>query len=347
MKESAFKNSCRQSTYVAADSVLSLTEASRQRLRTFLDTADSASPFQDPQFFGGRGKGEVDLVVERGGRTIFFALGYENFALSRLVPPLKALYVQRGPVAEDAESFASGLLALKELAQERRLCKIRINPQFTEDKAEQIKQACMALGFRPRPSTATLRLNVARDMDDIVARFRKATRYEIRRAERLGITVRRAETDADFSSVHQVYRQRASHKGWSPMPAADFAALSERIRAAPERSAALLSEYKNEILGVVVLLRAGARVHYLLGGIGGNAGNFPAMYPLFYRGIQWAKEIGCTEFDFGGYGPRGVASVNRFKDGFGGDMRTFVPGYTLTLTPLELVRLFRPQHFSR
>ena len=58
----------------------------------------------------------------------------------------------------------------------------------------------------------------------------------------------------------------------------------------------------------------------------------------------WAKEIGCTEFDFGGYGPSGFASVRRFKEGLGGEVRTFAPAYSLELKPLvpRSRRLLKP-----
>ena len=324
-------------TCTFARSFADLSDGSVHRLRAFLDTADSASPYQDPLFFGGRGVGEVDCLLERDGRAVFFALCFENVALSRLLPGLRALIVHKGPVADDPDAMMSGLRAIKELAHERRLCEIHISPQIKANKACPVQQACGAVGFQPLASPSpnmTLILDIARDFDQITAGFRKATRYEVNRAGRIGMAVRRAETEADFLRFHQIYQQRASHKGFAFLSVADFAALSERMRAVPERCALLLSEYKGDILAGAVLVRAGPRVHYLYGATAADkAGNRPGLYPVFRRAIEWAKEIGCTEFDFGGYGPSGSSSVRRFKEGFGGEVRNFGPAYSLALMP--------------
>ena len=337
-------------TYIIANSFAALPAASRHRLRAFLDAADSASPYQDPLFFGGRGLGEINLLVEREGRPVFFALGFENPALSRFLPGLRALVVHKGPVADDPDALMFGLQVLKEFGRKKRLCEIHVNPQITEDKSCHVSQKCDTLGFRPVATPAqsmTLRLDITCDPDQLLARFRKGTRYEVKRAERIGITVRRAATEADFSVFYRIHNKHAGHKGFAALPVEEFTELSKRVRAAPEHGAIFLSEYRGEILSGAVLLRAGPRVHYVYGATDADsAGNLPGAYPLLNRAIAWAREIGCTEFDFGGYGPLGVSSVRRFKEGFGGEVRCFAPAYSLTLMPVvprlrRVARLFR------
>ena len=328
-----------------------LSEASRARLRTFLDTADNASPYQDPVFFGDRRLGEVDVVIERGGEPVFFALGIENFALGRFFRNLRTLVIHKGPVVHDEDALISGLRALKELGRKRGLCEIHINPQIYEGKAYDVAQTCGALGFRPLSSTSsegTLRLNISSNIEEVFARFHQGTRYKVRRADRIGISVLRADSKADFSQFYELYSQRASEKGYDPLPTADFLALSERLRASPSRGAVFLSEYKGDLLYGGLFLRSGPRVQFIYGGTDvQKAGNLPAGYPVFRRAIEWAKEIGCSEFDFGGYTATGDPTVRRFKEGFGGELRTFVPAYTLTIRPVvigvgKLVRVLRP-----
>src|SRR5262249_13356116 len=139
-------------TCTLARSFSELSDVSVHRLQTFLDTADSASPYQDPRFFGGRGVGEVDCLLERDGRAVFFALCFENVALSRFLPGLRALIVHKGPVADDPDAMMFGLRAIKDLAQERRLCEIYISPQIKSDKSCAIGQTCSSLGFQPLAS---------------------------------------------------------------------------------------------------------------------------------------------------------------------------------------------------
>src|SRR6516165_5566607 len=161
-------------SYTFASSFSCLPETSRLALRGFLDAVDSASPYQDPLFFGGRGTGEVDLVVEWRGQPVFFALCYENPALTRFLPALKALVVHKGPTADDADSLMSGLKALKKLAQERHISEICISPQIDRNKGRQVEEVCADLGFRAKASglpNMTLIMNVTLDLDKIIARF--------------------------------------------------------------------------------------------------------------------------------------------------------------------------------
>ena len=334
-------------TYIFANSFAALPEEQRHRLRTFLDTADSASPLQDPLFFGERRPNEIHLLVERKARPVFFALAFENAALSRFLPRLKACVVEGGPVADDVDALMSGLGALKDLAKKRSLCEVHINPLINQDSARDVERTCATLGFQAlasEPPAVTVRLDVSRDFDEILARFRKETRYEVTRGPRFGITVRRAETETDFSRFYEIYQRRASQKGFSARSIDEFRALSDRIRTAPERSALFLSEHRGDIFGGAVMLRAGPRVHYLYSATSDRAGTLPGIYPIIGHAIKWAKEIGCTELDFGGYGRDPL--VSRFKKGFSGEIRTFVPAYGLTLRPIvsnlrRMARLFR------
>ena len=336
--------------FIIAHSFDGLREDSRSRLRAFLDTADSASPYQDPRFYGGWGPGEIDLLVEKDGRAVFFALGFENPAVSRFVPGLRSLVVHKGPVADNPDALRSGLSALKEFGRKKRLCEIQISPQIAEDKSSNVRRMCDTLGFRPVASgspSMTLRLDINCDPDDLLARFRKGTRYEVKRAGRIGITVRHAETDVDFSDFYRIHSKHAEHKGFRALTADEFKELSKRVQAEPDYGAIFISEYGGKILAGAVVLRAGPRVHYVYGATDAqNAGSLPCAYPVLSRAIEWGREIGCTGFDFGGYGLAGVASVRQFKEGFGGEVRTFGPAYSLTLMPFvprlrRAVGLFR------
>ena len=336
MPKAASSNS--SNTFLVTPSFAGFPEAARRRLRAFLDTADGASPYQDPLFFGGLHQRENYLLIEREGRPVFFALGVENPALSRFLPGLRALIVHKGPVAEDADALMSGLRALKELAEKRGLCEIQISPQIREEKADDLHHICGMLGFQSQASQpySTLILDVSGSYEKILAGFHSKTRYNVRRADRIGITVRQASTEGDFLQFYQIYEQRGLQKGFSPaVTASEFMTLSERIQASSDRGALFLSEYKGDILAGDVFLRAGPRILGLLAAIAAdNHGRLPRLYPLIGRAIEWAKEIGCSEFDFGGFGPAGDPTVRQFKESFGGQLRTFAPSYNLTLRTL-------------
>ena len=106
-------------TYILANSFADWPEASRHRLRTFLDAADSSSPFQDPLFFGGHSAKSICWL--NGRSSGLFCPRFRKLALSRFLPGLRALVVHKGPVADDPDALMSGLRALKEVGSRKAL----------------------------------------------------------------------------------------------------------------------------------------------------------------------------------------------------------------------------------
>lgn len=322
-------------------------EVQRRSIRRFLDRADGASPYQDPAFcrsggWAGGELGELYVLGERDGETVLFGRGIENFTLSRYLPSIRGLVLQKGPVAADLAALASGLRALKQACHAARLHEVQVQARVDAAAANRIAELYVASGFRPVSDAVpamTLRLPVVAEPDRIFAGFSKKTRYELRRAARFGVAVRFAETAEDFSAFYEIYSRRGDRKGFTPISEHVFATIAERLRAAPERGALLLSEHDGNVLAGAVMMRAGPRVHYVYGATAAEqAGTLPAAYPIMWRAIEWARELGCTEMDFGGYGPRGEPEVQRFKEGFGGEVRSFAPPYVCNLS-LAVMRL--------
>lgn len=80
---------------------------------------------------------------------------------------------------------------------------------------------------------------------------------------------------------------------------------------------------QTQLLGGIVLIRHNKSIFYLLGFSNPDFKNIPVNHLLFLESFDKAKELGCTYFDFGGYGRFGqadtqVLNINRFKDGFKG-----------------------------
>jgi lipid II:glycine glycyltransferase (peptidoglycan interpeptide bridge formation enzyme) len=108
-----------------------------------------------------------------------------------------------------------------------------------------------------------------------------------------------------------------------------------RMGVATRGGALFLSNHGGNILAGAVFSRVEPRVHYLYGAIDSDtAGKFLRPLPIIGRVIEWAKEIGRTEFDFGGCRSPGDPLVRAFKEGFGGEIRIFVPAYSLTRMPI-------------
>jgi len=312
----------------------------RAALRDFLDAADAASPFQDPLLPAQDEACERWLVIaeQENGTVTGFAQCAGNYVLSRLAPSLKGIDVFRGPVADDSVSLAACLSAIEDLARRMGMVRINAGSQIDEARAGWYRDAWRKEGWRENrsePAYGTLRLGLTRSPEDLLAGFHQGTRRQIRRAERLGLTVRRGMTHEDVRLFGAIHRARGRLKSFSALPDALLSPMAETLAAHPERCALFLSEKDGDALGGMVVFRAGTRVHYLYGGISGSeaARGMPVSYPLFWAAILWAKALGCEGFDFGGFSASGDPGVMRIKQGFGGTPVSYPRTFTRVLRP--------------
>jgi lipid II:glycine glycyltransferase (peptidoglycan interpeptide bridge formation enzyme) len=215
---------------------------------------------------------------------------------------------------------------------------LSINPQLNLEQAGEFGLLGLS-GWQSddeKQVFATLKLDITRDEDTMFAGLNKATRREIRRAERAGMTVRAASRRKDFEDFFEIYSARAKTKELKSLPQSRFYNLADRLLSTTDRGALFLAELGGTLLGGAVILRAGTVAHYVYGAAAVERdANLPISHLPIWHAIRWAKEIGCAQFDFGGGGdgPRTVSSVNRFKQGFGGTSLTFMPSMHLILRP--------------
>ena len=141
--------------------------------------------------------------------------------LVRHVPLLGRMgYVPSGPVVAEADPdlqtwFAGELLRC---AQSMGIKVLAVQPPpFPSSHPEHLK----AVGFRPSQAemalTATTILDLSPDLDDILAAMKSKTRYNIRRGQRKGITVRSGTGEADVAQFHDILVATGKRQGFKPL----------------------------------------------------------------------------------------------------------------------------------
>jgi hypothetical protein len=318
-----------------AESFEQLPETTRVAIRRMLDTAYTATPYHDPAFCGpgmlGGGTRFFHVASTAGD---FYAFCGEHFVASRYLPFLRQVIVERGPVAATPAAFEEGLVLLRDWARRRGYVCASITPPYERIEASWMDGVAKATGWRAiarNVPEGTLLLDLRPSEDELLARFRKMTRYEIRRAWRSVIDVRRGTKRSDAAAFYNVYFKRAQEKGFNVVEKDVFFNLADSIFD-NDRGALFLSEKDSELLCGAFVLRTGSRVHYVYGAMDKRrAGGLPVGYPSLWAAIKWAKSTGATEFDFGGYAADGDAGVRQFKRGFGGTEVQYLPGLQCSL----------------
>ena len=308
-----------------------LTPAIRQDISGFLDQQPMSHPFQYPQCSMA---GTRFALFRQAGKPEWFAGCGIQYPLGRRVPWVRSIIINRGPICDNVELWQNVLVeVIQHLRKQNAYIYVDAAPEWVDSNTSTAESL-----FSDRQWTqvsaarTTLRLDLSKTPDELFAAFRKNSRYEIRRAERLGTNVFLPSSDADVNEFLSIYTSMAERKGFVPDSPDRLRQFVDWFRLEQDRGSLLLAAHKGSILGGIVIVRAGNRCWYVWGASQKHE-HLNVGHLLQWRAIQWARDHGCTEYDFGGYTPGATSGPAWFKEGFGGYVVRFVPPHRRIIRP--------------
>lgn len=249
-------------------------------------------------------------------------------------------YVPRGPLTDwnDDDLTAYVIDICHDIAQRDSAWVLKLEPDLpdTPEHAERLRK----LGFRPSAHTIqpprTIVIDLRPDEDTLLANMKQKTRYNIRLAEKKGVTVRQAEPDqieaelARFNALMQTTGERDAFGVHS----ADYYAAAYALFSADDQVALFFAEYEGRPLSTVMVFAVAGRAYYLYGASSNEERQRMPSYAVQWAAIRWAKARGCTSYDMYGvpdfdeatleaeFTERsdGLWPVYRFKRGWGGEL---------------------------
>ncbi len=268
----------------------------------------------------------------------------------RLPLGLTLAYVPRGPGLNWAEPAVArpALEALTAAARARRAVLLKIEPD--QPDSPDLAQALTALGLRPSPQTVqprrSLVLDLAGSEDEILARMKPKTRYNIRLAAKKDVTVRAAQSPADVDAFNALMQVTGVRDQFGVHAPAYYQAAFELF--APAGQAALfLAEWQGEPLAGVMVFHLGPRAWYLYGASSDRERPRMAPYLAQWEAIRWARAGGARWYDLWGVPDEdeatlesqfeqrgdGLWGVYRFKRGWGGQLVRSIGAWDQVLNP--------------
>ena len=190
----------------------------------------------------------------------------------------------------------------------------------------------------------TILINIKDDEDTILARMKQKTRYNIRLAEKKGVTVRAWD---DIESFHKMMLVTGGRDGFGVHSLEYYKRAYELLR--PKGLGEILvAEYEGKPLAALFVARNGNRAYYLYGASTDEERNRMPTYLLQWEAMKWAKARGCEEYDLWGVPDEdeatleanfetrhdGLWGVYRFKRGFGGELKRAVQALDRVYNPL-------------
>lgn len=263
--------------------------------------------------------------------------------LRRPIPgtPWSFLYASKGPVLNYKDmALAEGVLAgLEAFARAQKALFIKIDPdvprQFGEPGAGQSPdgtgQAWLALlarrGWRFAPEQVQFRNTVLVDLapepEALLAAMKSKWRYNIRLAERRGVTVRPG-TDQDIPVFYRMYAQTAARDGFLIRPRAYYHDVWSQFWRG-DLADMLLACVEEQVVAGLILFRYGQTAWYMYGASTEQFRQYMPNHLLQWAAMSRAKARGCTCYDMWGapdvFDPADrMWGVYKFKSGFGGQV---------------------------
>jgi lipid II:glycine glycyltransferase (peptidoglycan interpeptide bridge formation enzyme) len=174
--------------------------------------------------------------------------------------------------------------------------------------------------------------------EELLSRLQSKTRYNIRLANRHGVTVSRETHDSGFEIYLKLLMSTTQRQGFYLHSETYHRQLWQQLKNTGTVDI-LLASYQGEVLAAFMLFKNKDRLFYPYGASLDKKREVMAPNLLMWEAIKYGQSLGLKSFDtWGCLGPEAKESENgfgfhRFKQGYGGQLVQFVGTYDLVINP--------------
>ena len=232
---------------------------------------------------------------------------------------------------------------IADIAKKEKCVFVRVRPQLPKNQANLEILASLDLKESPMHLAAehTVMIDLTKPEEDLLADMRRQTRYEVRRATKLGIEVTRSRDEEIFKEFHQVQLETAKRQGFIPP---DMKTLDAEREAFGENIDLYIAKTKEgEPVAYGLIIKDGLEGDYYEAASTPLNRKLPGAYALLWRAMRDLKKEGYKRFNLWGIAPPGhpnhrYAGVTTFKTGFGGEVLEYVPAHDLVISKFGYIK---------
>lgn len=250
------------------------------------------------------------------------------------------LEVPGGPLLDWDDTATKKLVfqKIRAVAKREKCVFVRLRPQLPVGELAKLD----GLGLRKAPmhlhAEHTVMIDLSKSEDELLASMRRQTRYEVRRASKLGITVRWSNDEAIFREFQAVQAETAKRRHFVPPDLKTL--LAEREAFGKQARVYVAETAEGERIAYGLILVEGAEAEYFEAASTELNYKLPGAYALQWQVIRDLKKLGVKRYNLWGIAPPGqkhhrYAGVTTFKTGFGGEIVEFVPAQDLVVKHLR------------
>ena len=233
------------------------------------------------------------------------------------------------------------------VCRQHRAIFLKLEPDQWEGSAD-TQSSITNYQFRRSPHNIqpprTIVVDIQGPEEEILARMKQKTRYNIRLAEKKGVTVRAWD---DIEAFHKMMLMTGERDRFG-VHSKEYYRRAYDLLYPRQMGELLLAEYEGKPLAALFVARNGNRAYYLYGASTDEERNRMPTYLLQWEAMKWAKVRGGEEYDLWGVPDEeeatleanfenrhdGLWGVYRFKRGFGGELRRAAQALDRVYNPL-------------
>lgn len=279
------------------------------------------------------------------GKEVFYFGVYDGkklcgSAVVILKPARRARYLEipAGPILDwdgSKRILRAFMKQIGDFAREKNCVFVRMRPNIPDTDAHRALASELSLVQSPMHLHAehTIMLDLTKSEDELMANMRRQTRYEVRRAAKLGIKVDYSTSKEAFNDFYDLQLETAKRQGFIPSQR-ELILAQHDIFGKDARIYTASLDGKKLAQGLILMQKPEAIYHEAASTLDGR--KYPGAYALQWQIIKDAKAMGIERYNLFGIAPPNsphhrFAGVTTFKAGFGGEQVTYMPAHDLVI----------------
>ncbi len=286
----------------------------------------------------------IRVIGESNGQIVAVAS-----LLKRNLPRVgkSILYASRGPILDTTnyELVKEFTVGLVQIARKQGGILLKIDPPVPiEDtlSRDNILAAgftpIMASGFGGTQPKCVMQLDLDKNEPDLLASFKEKWRYNIRLADRKGVTVKEVCTKEDLPVFYELLRETCLRDGFLVRGYKYFEDMWDALQPAGYMNLAI-AYFEDQPLSAVLIYRFGDKAWYTYGASSNQNRNVMPNHLIQWKMIKNALADGCKWYDFRGVSPKTgdgdahLEGLNRFKEGFNPRFVEYIGEFDYVISP--------------
>jgi len=261
-----------------------------------------------------------------------------------IVKPAKRgryLEIPGGPLIDwqNQTQVKHAFAGLKTLAAKENCVFIRMRPNIpdTSENRKIFTRNGLHLSSMHLHAEHTVMIDLAKSKEQLLADMRRQTRYEVRRADKLGIKVTSSTDQSSFKDFYKAQLATAKRQNFVPPPEDFILAQHEAFK---DNAKIYQAELDGKTLALALVILQAPEAIYHEAASTPEGRSLPGAYALQWQVIKDAKALGLKRYNLFGIAPPNTinhrySGVTTFKTGFGGEQVNYIPAYDLVIDPVK------------